>query len=74
MPAVDAAQPSGPDVTPAQEPGGAQQPGLDPIAPCWAYWDGQQQQVCTQTKADFCDPTWHDTKHAVSIVHTMLGV
>ena len=74
VPAVDAAQPPGPELTSAQETGGAQQPGLDPTAPCWAYWDGQQQQVCTQTKADSCVSAWHDAKHAESFIHVVLGV
>lgn len=29
----------------AAAPGPAQSAGLDPADPCWAYWDGQQQQV-----------------------------
>ena len=42
MCAADAGSP-----LPAPADGSAQQPGLDPSTPCWAYWDGQQQQVCS---------------------------
>ena len=42
---VSAADAGSPVSIPAD--GSGQQAGLHPSAPCWAYWDGQQQQVCS---------------------------
>ena len=42
---VSAADAGSPVSIPAD--GSGQQAGLHPSTPCWAYWDGQQQQVCS---------------------------
>ncbi|DBA94055.1 TPA: hypothetical protein ACH3X1_001704 [Trebouxia sp. C0004] len=60
--AADAAQPHAGSPLPAPADGSAPRLGLDTSTPCWAYWDGQQQQgpFCLQ---DF--QAWVSSGHFV---------